>query len=213
MKKKLTVREKALLVAAATAVAIAPYISLRVKPQLAQRASLHKRIAGLEQQIGKAEPPRSPPDTAKIRGSLKEAREQAEQLRKDLARFEQNRVDVGSELALEGLMQTIVSRAEASGLTVESSGVHNGPFESFGIVAKDELAKLGKAGAGFRFRPLRSLTVTGSYARIQGFIKTLSELERDVTVLKFSIKSASGKTPGQTPVAPVAVRAELIVAL
>jgi Tfp pilus assembly protein PilO len=213
MKKNLSIREKVLLVAAVTAVAIAPYISLRIKPQLAQRAALEKRVATLEKQLAKAEPPKSPPNAAETRKHLEEARTRLEQVRAELQRFEQDRVDASSELSLAGLMQAIVSHAEASGLVVEASGVHNGAFESFGIVTKDELAKLGKAGAGFRFRPLRNLTVTGPYGRIQSFIKSVSELDREVNVLKFSIKSAADKTQGQAFAAPVLVRAELVLAL
>lgn len=193
----ITDREKGLLVGAAVVLLSTFYFVARIQPQTASSKALAEEVAGLEQKVNGARPPRYAGDPEAAKKQLEEANARLEQARKEFDALVKKRVDESSNQALEGLMLEILTLAKAKGVSVDNSGVYAGSIADLGLAAKEDLARLQAGGGPFHFRPLRSLSLTGDYPHLRNFIKELPELGHEVNVLRFSVKPVPGSSPGQ----------------
>jgi hypothetical protein len=189
-------REKGLLVTAVVVILAVFYFVARVQPQRALVKSLTEETAKLEKEVGTIVLPKNTGDPETVNKQLAEVNARLGTAREELAAVFSKRVDETSNQALEGLMLEILTLAKAKGVSVDNSGAYAGSVADLGLAVKEELTRLQSGGEPFRFRPLRSLSLSGDYPHIQNFIKELPKLGHEVNVLRFSIKSVLSLSKG-----------------
>lgn len=204
-----TEREKGLLLGAAVVVLASLYFVARVQPLRTELKSLRGDVTSLEQRLRNTPMPKPPADPEAAKKQLEEAKTHLARAREELGILMQGRVDQDSNQALEGLMLEILTLAKAKGVSVDTSSVYGGSSADFGVVSKEELARLQSGSEPLPFRPLRSLSLRGDYPHIRGFVEELPRLGHAVSVLRFSLKAEGDKTERHR----AGLRAELVLAL
>jgi hypothetical protein len=214
MMSNLNAREKGLLVLSALVLMANFYYVGRIHPQLASLKALAERVGGLEQKVQGTRPPRYAGDLDGAKKQTAEAQARLDEARKDIDRLLDRRVDQDSNVALEGVIVEIRALANQRGVAIDESGAFSGSLQELGAVSEEELHGLQGGGERFRFRPLRTLSLTGDYPRLRNFIRELLEHKARVNVLKLTIRADSAQSVDQrSPALSTRLRAELVLAL